>query len=652
MPDIDIDAPGKTLLLMGNEAIARGALEAGVGFVSSYPGTPTSEILPAIAGVAKRRNIYAEWSVNEMVAMMNAGGAAMAGVRSMATMKQNGTNVALDFIAVQVPRGLRQGAALVLINSDDPGQRNSPNEQDTRPVAKWLDIPLLEPGDFQEAKDMTKWLFELSEELDVLCMLRCVSKISHTRGNVKLGELSNHVNQAQVPLDITWRPTMPPHAALHQKNEKAREIFETSPFNKYMGPDKPELLIITCGSGWMYSQEALRLLDVEDRVGILKLGTLSPLPEKLVGQYLGKSDRILFVEEVDPFVEQSVMELAASLGPDGPRPVFYGKRTGHIPAYGEINPDIAIQAVANIMDMTYQARDPSYSQQVETTSKSGVIVRSGTLCPGCPHRGSFWAIKNALKLDGRYGFLVSDNGCNGAAQGPGGYLIAKMSGAMGSGTGIADGMGKLAQFGFTQPVIGSVGDSTFYHGCIAPLLNGVWNRSNFVLVVYDNSATAMTGWQPHPGTGGTAMGDPGAKVSIESICRSMGVRVEICDPFDLEGTTATMLDAMRDEDRGPRVVVMRRECELERARREGPPYKMHVDPDKCLGDACGCDRTCVRVFRCSGLAWNDDTGKAEIDEVTCSGCGLCADVCPQGAIVREALRPEAIEIVVEEVVGR
>ncbi|MEE9516659.1 MAG: hypothetical protein V3V52_06120, partial [Candidatus Adiutricales bacterium] len=175
MPDIDIDAPGKIVLLMGNEAIARGALEAGVMVATSYPGTPTSEILPSIADVAERRNIYAEWSVNEMVALMVAAGACYGGVRAMASMKQNGTNVALDFLSTLVMRGLRQGGGLVLIDSDDPGSRNSPNEQDTRPVAKWLDIPMLEPGDFQEAKDMTKWLFELSEELDTVCMLRCVS---------------------------------------------------------------------------------------------------------------------------------------------------------------------------------------------------------------------------------------------------------------------------------------------------------------------------------------------------------------------------------------------------------------------------------------------------------------------------------------------
>jgi indolepyruvate ferredoxin oxidoreductase alpha subunit len=303
------------------------------------------------------------------------------------------------------------------------------------------------------------------------------------------------------------------------------------------------------------------------------------------------------------------------------------------------------------MGMTYQARDPSYSQQAETAARGEVIMRSGTLCAGCPHRASFWAIKNALRLDGRGGFLISDNGCSGASAGPGGYMIAKSGGAMGTGTGVADGIGKLAQFGMTQPVIGSVGDSTFYHACIPPLLNGVWNKSNFVLVVYDNSATAMTGWQPHPGTGDTAMGDPAPAVSIEAICRSMGVPVEICDPFDPESTTATMLEVMRDEDNGPRVVVMRRECELARARREEPPYEMHVDPDKCLGDDCGCDRLCVRVFRCQGLAWNGASGKSEIDDLTCSGCGVCVEVCPRGAIVKQAAPAKAKEVI-EEVAER
>ncbi len=649
MPDIDIDAPGKTLLLMGNEAIARGALEAGVGFAASYPGTPSSEILPTIAGVAKRRGIHAEWSVNEMVALMVATGASLGGIRAIASMKQNGTSVALDLVAILPMRGLRGGGGLVLVNCDDPGGRISPNEQDMRTVAKWLDIPLLEPGDIQEAKDMTTWLFDLSEELDTLVMLRAVGKIAHSRGNVKLGELSQREQKAHFAPEGPRR-IVNPHALLHQKLDKAREKFESSPFNQYVGPDKPDLLIITCGACWLYSQEAVELLQLEDKVGILKLGTLWPLPEKLVEEHLSKSPKVLFVEEIDPFVERSVMELAANLPPPCSRPTFYGKRSGHIDAYGEQNPDAVIQAITKIMGVTYQPRDAEYGKKIEEASESDLIMRSMIFCAGCPHRASFWAVKNALKLDGRNGFATGGVGCLAIGGGPSGFSVAKTGYCMGSGIGVADGLAKLGQLGLDQPVIASMGDSTFYHSGIPALLNGVWSRSNFTAVIYDNSITAMTGWQPHPGTGLNALGEPAKVVPIEDICRSMGVRVEICDPFDLENTTATLLDVMRDEDNGPRVVIMRRGCELIRARLEEPPYEMQIDPDKCLGDACGCDRLCTRVFLCPGLRWNEEMGKAEIDEAICCGCGVCADICPQGAITKEVSVTEEKEL--EEVAER
>jgi len=634
MPDIDLDAPGKTLLLMGNEAIARGALEAGVGFAASYPGTPASEILPTLAEVAKRRNLYAEWSINEMVALMNAAAAATAGVRAIASMKQNGTNVALDFIATLMSNGLRGGAGLVLVNADDPGRRNSPNEQDTRGVAKMLDIPLLEPSDFQEAKEMTRWLFELSEALDSLVMLRTVAKISHTRGNVTLGTLFSGETRARFDLVSKVPPVSPPnlHARAHVRLDKAREKFEASPFNRYIGPDRPDLLVISCGASFLYTMEAVRILELQDRVGVLKLGTIWPLPEEFITRHLQKTNQVLFIEEVHPFVEQSVMELTAGLGPCGPRPVFYGKRTGHILPFGELTPDDAIRAIAGIMEITYQSRDPEYTEKVEAVSKEEVIQRLGTLCPGCPHRASYWAINRALKLDGREGFATADNGCMSAGYGPGGYFVAKIGGAMGGGVGLADGFGKLKRFGFDKPVVGGSGDSTFYHAGIPALLNAVWNRSDFTLVVYDNSATAMTGFQPHPGIGLTAMGEQGKAVPIEEICRAFGVRVEICDPFELEKTTQVMLDVIQDEGHGPRVVIMRHECELQRARRESPPFEVSVNPERCLGESCGCDRLCVRIFRCPGLRWNGRTGRSEIDEVICSGCGLCVDICPQGAI--------------------
>lgn len=634
MPDIDMDAPGTTLLLMGNEAIARGALEAGIGFAASYPGTPSSEILPAIAEVAKRRGIYAEWSVNEMVAMESAASASLAGIRAIASMKQNGVNVISDFLANLVMSGV--GSGLVLVSCDDPGQRNSSNDQDTRPVAKWLDIPMLEPGDFQEAKDMTRWLFDLSEELDTVCMLRCVSKISHTRGNVKLGELPRTEHKVNFDADNRQRGRgARRHDLLHQKLDKARERFESSPFNRYVGPDKAELLIITCGSCWLHSQEAVRLLELEDRVGILKLGTSWPLPEKFVERHLSKSQKILFVEEIDPFVERSVMELVANLPSTDPHPIFYGKRSGHINAYGELNPDMVIKAITIIMGLIYQPRDIEYEKEVEALSKSYVITRPGTLCPGCPHRASYWAIKNALRLDGRNGFITNDIGCYGVGPTAAGFFVGRNGYCMGAGAGMANGFGKLGQFGFNQPVLAACGDSTFYHAAIPALIDGIHHHSNFILVVFDNGATAMTGFQPHPGIGETAMGEPARAVSIEAICRSMGIRVEVCDPFDFKNTTVTLLDMMA-MDGDVRVLIMKRECELIRARREKPPYRVYVDPDKCIGEACGCDRLCTRLFLCPGLIWNKKTGKAEIDEIICSGCGVCVDICPQGAIIREA----------------
>ncbi|MDP3880465.1 MAG: indolepyruvate ferredoxin oxidoreductase subunit alpha [Dehalococcoidales bacterium] len=649
MADIDINAPGTTVLLMGNEAIARGALEAGVGFASSYPGTPASEILPTIAGVAKRRGIYADWGVNEMVAMESAAAASLAGIRSIAPMKQNGVNVCSDLLSNLVMRGVGKG--LVLVCADDPGPHNSSQEQDTRPVASWLDIPLLEPGDFQEAKDMTKWLFDLSEEVNTICMLRTVSKISHTRGNVKLGEIPEIKHKAYFDQSkVRGRtPGVHPHGVLHQKMEKAREIFESSPFNRYVGPDKAELLIITCGASSLYSMDAVKLLKLEDKVGILKLGTLWPLPEKLIEKHLSKADKVLFVEEIHPFVEQAVLEMVGNMPSGSAHPAFYGKRSRHIPGHGELDPSLIINALSSLMGVTYQARDAEYDRKAKEIAKSYVTSRSGTLCPGCPHKASHWAIHKALALAGHEGFGAGDIGCYGGG-GAGSFFITKTGGCMGAGIGYANGFGKLGRFGFDQPVVAFCGDSTFYHAAIPGLIDAIYNNSDVLMVIFDNSATSMTGFQPHAGTGRTAMGDPAKKVSIEAICRAIGARVELCDPFELNKTTETLLD-MIENVKGVRVVIMQRECELIRARREPAPYRVYVDLEKCLGEDCGCDMFCNRVFLCTGLTWNRQTGKAEIDDVICAGCGVCVDVCPHGAIIKEKLASPEKETV-EEVAAR
>jgi indolepyruvate ferredoxin oxidoreductase alpha subunit len=267
-------------------------------------------------------------------------------------------------------------------------------------------------------------------------------------------------------------------------------------------------------------------------------------------------------------------------------------------------------------------------------AKALVPNRDLGFCAGCPHRATFWAIKTALKLDGRGGFVTGDIGCYSIGLGPAGFYQLKTMHAMGSGTGIASGLGQLQKFGFDQPVLSVCGDSTFFHAAIPALINGVYNKSNFVMVVLDNSATAMTGFQPHAGTGETAVGSPAPAIDIGNLCRALGVRVETADPFDLQDTTEKILDLVNAEG-GVRVLISRRKCALVKAKEEKAAFRVRVDPEKCLGEACGCARICTRIFKCPGLIWHKDKGKAQIDEVICNGCGVCADICPRAAIIRE-----------------
>ena len=644
MASIAMNKPGATVLLMGNEAVARGALEAGIGIAAAYPGSPSSEVLTTIAGVAKEMNIHAEWSVNEKVAMEVAGGASFAGIRSFCVMKQNGANVAADFIVNVNMTGIGDAGMVVFI-SDDPGGMTSNNEEDSRTITKWLDNPLLEASSAQEAKEMIKWAYEVSEAINLLTFVRGVTRISYTRSNVVLGELpEKKERKAHFPdlwdmynpkkSKFTSGPSPVYHKSLHEKLEKAREIFETSTFNEYVGPEYPELLIITCGACTSYCTEAVEELKVGERVGILKLGTTWPLPERLVTKYLKTTKKVLFVEEMDPFVERSVMELAASLLPVTCELKFFGKRSGHITPYNEQSTNLVINALADILGATYQPRDLTYDREIQKATQI-VPDRPINMCAGCPHRATFWAVKKAIQLDGRKGFICGDIGCYAMSMLSPGFFQSRTMHAMGSGTGVANGLGNLRQFGFDQPVLAVTGDSTFYHAVLPALVNGVYNSSNFVLLIADNSATAMTGFQPHPGTGYLATGDPATVVDMEAMCRAMGAEVKVCDPFDLENTTETLLDMIK-KDRGTRVVIMRHMCQLVKARRKIPSeYKLHADPKICLGDTCGCDNLCTRVFGCPGLMLDEETGKAVIDEAICVGCGLCADICPSKAIIRE-----------------
>ena len=635
MSIINLDAPGRTVLMMGNEAIARGALEAGIQVAAAYPGTPSSEIIGSLAEVAESMGIYVEWSVNEKLALEVAGSASMAGLRSITAMKQNGLNVASDYLFTLTMTGAKGG--IVLVVCDDPSSHSSSNEQDSRAFARIGDIPLFEPSTFQEAKDMTQYALELSEELKTIVMLRGVTRISHARGNVTLGNLPKLKRQPKFDTasPFHYAPVLQKHSLLHDKLAQAKEHFETSSFNGYEGPDRPDLMIITSGSGVAYTREAVTLMGLEDRVGILKMGTTWPLPERLIGRQLTRAQKVMFVEEVDPFLESNVKEISADLIlalEIAPR-IFYGKRSGHIPMVGELNTDRVVDALQKVFGTPYDPRDATYSKRVWEVNKEFVPERVLGFCPGCPHRASLWAIKNALKIDDRDGFLTGDIGCYALARTASGFSLAKTAGAMGSGTGLACGFGKLRQFGFDQPVVSVCGDSTFFHAAMPALVNAQYNRSNFVMCILDNNTTAMTGFQSHPGVGLNAMGLPGPVVDIESICRSLGVKVEVHDPFDLKGGIEILARLLQEE--GVKVFILKRKCALLRLKDENPPYKIHIDPEKCIGEECGCNRICTRVFHCPGIIWDTEVQKSKVDEVICVGCGVCTDICPNGAIIKE-----------------
>ncbi len=631
---------GMTYMAMGNEAIARGALEAGVKVASGYPGTPSSEIIERLADVAKEAGIYVEWSTNEKVAAEVAAAASFAELRSLVSMKQVGVNVASDFLLHLAISGTRGG--MVLVTCEDPAAHSSSNEGDSRGFARMMEFPLLEPGDFQEAKDMTKWAFELSEQIKNFVMLRSVTRMSHASGNVKFGPLPEgkvqaHYNYSGSLLDPEKGPLISMgfrHAFQQQKLKKVVEIFEDSPFNTYQGPEKPELLMITCSVGNLYCKEALDILGLEDRVGLLKLATTWPLPPKLIKKYLSMADEILIIEEILPFMEENIKVLAAEMAQEIGVKKFYGKNSGHIPSTGELSPDVVIQALTDLFDIGYETVPQEYAEKAGAAAFSRAPSRQLTFCPGCPHRASFWSIHNAVELDGRHGFVCGDIGCYSMALLPTGFNTTKTGHAMGSGAGVASGFAKLRQFGMDQPVLAVCGDSTFFHAVIPALVNAVHHKADFTLVVLDNSGTAMTGFQPHPGLGVNAMKDEAPALDIAKICRAMGAKVEVRDPFDLKETQKTLNDLLEYEG-GAKVLVLKQACALSPEKKSGKKYNVRVDEQVCIGEDCGCNRLCTRIFRCPGLIWDAEKKTAKVDDVICAGCGVCADICPSGAIIRE-----------------
>jgi indolepyruvate ferredoxin oxidoreductase alpha subunit len=618
--------------LLGNEAIARAAVEAGVHFVAGYPGTPSSEIITTVVRYADEADVHVEWSVNEKVACEGAAAAAFAGLNALASMKNAGLSVALDFLTHLSMTGLgANGGSMVVVVCDDPDGHSSGDETDSRWLARFSYAPLLEPSSIAEAKELVRWAYALSLKYDCHILVRSYTRLSHASSLIELGKVSPKRVKAATDSGISISPYLArvKHAAALERLEKIKIEFEKTPFNTYEGPEAPELTIVCCGSGYPCARDAVETLQLEEKVGILKLVTLWPFPTAFVADHLSRSGRFLIAEEVDPYIEIHVKDVLADL--KTAKEVF-GRESGHIPGYGEITPDRIAEALAGILGIPSAGRPEEYRKKLAEEADPLLRGRGLAWCPGCPHRATFWALEKAIKQDKRNAYLTGDIGCYTLDVFPGGKFQQNLLHAMGSGAGLASGLGQLHRFGYSQPVIAMCGDSTFFHASIPALINAVTNRSNLIQVVLDNAATAMTGFQSHPGTGTDALGREAPKVDIESLCRSLGCSVTVSDPFDIRGSVRTIRNLLK-EDGGVRVLIMRRPCELLRMRKEkAKPFAISVDDDRCRGEEC---RICTGRFRCPGLVWDPETGKTRIREDICSGCGVCADICPFEAIEKK-----------------
>jgi indolepyruvate ferredoxin oxidoreductase alpha subunit len=632
---VGLDQPGRRVVLTGNEAVARGAIEAGVRFAACYPGSPTSEVLPTLARLGGRFHIYTEYSTNEKVAMEAAAAASYAGLRALTICKADGFNVALDFAAAVCLQGVNAG--LVIMVGDDPGSHSSVREEDSRFLARTANLPVLEPATVQEAKDITIAAFALSEELRQPVVVRCTTRICHASGDVVLGELTPAVEEAVFTRSHRFMANVKFAPGMRDKIRRAAALAENSPFNHYSGPEKAGRLVIASGPSYTYAVEAVSLLGLEDGVGVLKLATTWPLPENFILKYLAPAREVVFAEEVDSFLEDGVLALAARNWDRTGGIKFYGKNSGHVagpggPFVGELDPDIMAACLGKVFDIPYRPPVLPDTGEARALAGGGLPGRELALCAGCPHRASFWAIKTAVELDGREAVVLGDIGCYTLGLYRTGYNLLQTVLCMGSGVGLACGLAKLDRFGFRQPVIAVVGDSTFFHAVPQALLNARYNQADVLCVILDNETTAMTGHQPHPGRGVNACGEAAGKVEIEALLAGMGIPVAVHDPYDIEGATGVICRLLREK--GPRALVLRRSCALV-AVKGRKKNRVYVDQERCLGDACGCARFCSSVFACPANIWDGERGRARIDEAVCNGCGVCTGLCPVKAIVVE-----------------
>ena len=616
-------------LFSGNEAVARGAYEAGVRVAAAYPGTPSTEILENLARYdAAPGGVYSEWAPNEKVALDVAIGAAYAGSRAMAVMKHVGLNVAADAFFYASMTGMEAG--LVLVCADDPNMYSSQNEQDNRNYAKFARVPCLEPSDSQEAKDMVGVALDMSEQFDGPVMLRVTTRISHSDTLVELGARTavepteppeyriDRAKYVMVPGNARRR-----HPVIEERIVKVRAFAETFPLNRVEMGDT-SLGIVAGGVAYQYARE------VFPEASILKLGMTYPLPVQMIRDFAAQVDRLIVVEELDPFIENEIKLMGIEV--EG-KSIF--------PICGELDPTIVRKCAVEAGLLSPPLSPPqSGGDALARQSRAGqggqqqvkLPPRPPLLCPGCPHRGLF-TVTNKLKL-----VVNGDIGCYTL-----GFLpplsALHTCGCMGASIGVAHGVSKA---GIAQKHVAVIGDSTFFHTGMPALLNVAYNQSDTVVIIVDNRTTAMTGHQQHPGTGMTLRGEPTYAVEFADLARAMGIqRVHTVDPYDLKAVETALRDCLDNE--GPAVVVSRRECALLPVARKGW-MPLAVNAERCNG--CG---LCFQVA-CPAIVKSDEADETSVDEKTgrakavidpllCTGCEVCAQVCARKAILfREEMK--------------
>ena len=570
-------------LILGNEAVARGLYEAGCSFVSSYPGTPSTEITEA---VAKYKEVYAEWAPNEKVAMEAAFGAALAGRRSFCGMKHVGLNVAADPLFTISYTGINAG--MVIGVADDAGMHSSQNEQDSRHYARAAKIPMLEPSDSAEALAFSKLAYEISEQFDTPVLLKMCTRVSHSQSVVETGEREEHLKEYQK--DIPKYVMMPGnakkrHPIVEARTAKLVEYAETAEINRIEEGADHKLGIITSSTAYQYVKEVLG-----DKYPVMKLGMIWPMPEKKIKDFAASVETLVIVEELEGFIEDHVKNLGLScIGKD---------------KFSNIDELMPLNVAAQL----------SETWEIGPKLDAAIPPRPPVMCAGCPHRGLFYTLKkNKLTVLGDIGCYTL------GAVAPLGAVDSVI--CMGASVSGLHGFSKSQQGAADNKTVAVIGDSTFMHSGITGLVNMAYNESNGTLIIVDNSITGMTGHQQNPTTGFNLKGDPCAKIDLETLCRAVGIkRVRVVDPYDLAQCDEAVKEELAAQE--PSVIISRRPCALLKYVRHKAP--LTVEEDKCIG--C---KACMKIG-CPAISIVN--GKARVDATQCVGCGVCEQLCKMDAL--------------------